>query len=600
MSRTFKIIILMAALISVSTVSAQDVQPTPPVPPVDKAQQGDLRTEIDELKKMVKALEEKLAAQETKQAEQAKAAEPTAEAKDETVAQIKELDRRVTKTERDTALQRIRFGGDYRFEAHSIRANVPAHYDGMKLQSLLVRTMFSMGILGRPPMSVSEINSTVAQNYSSYQLFTSNLTFSQLREQMAAFPPEMQQQLFGMLLPETYVPETKANNGILYTNRFRFRIDSQVAENMHFSARLSMYKVFGDSTGVQVFNGQPNTLNIDGTTSGVPNSDQLRVERAYFSWNKIGGSNFFLSIGRRPSTSGPPLNFRQDEPRGGTPSGSLIDFQFDGITFGYNVSENTILRLCYGLGYESGFGNGDLIKMPQDRLKDVHFLGGNFDIWASEKMLIQATVARAFNVTDGFNGLTVLPNNPLTGEQVGAPLVMRFTPSTNLGAINLAGILINRRIKKLDLFANVNYVGFRPNGESTPFGGLVSDPFETPVNRDGAMIYVGARYSFGEEDRTKLGFEFNHGTKYWFNFAHAEDDIIAPKTNTRGEVYESYLTHRLNNRFTLKGSYIYYNYRYSGSGWHLGAPKDLTTTPILGFPTYKDAQMLTISTIVKF
>lgn len=590
----------MAALISVSTVSAQDVQPTPPVPPVDKAQQGDLRTEIDELKKMVKALEEKLAAQETKQAEQAKAAEPTAEAKDETVAQIKELDRRVTKTERDTALQRIRFGGDYRFEAHSIRANVPAHYDGMKLQSLLVRTMFSMGILGRPPMSVSEINSTVAQNYSSYQLFTSNLTFSQLREQMAAFPPEMQQQLFGMLLPETYVPETKANNGILYTNRFRFRIDSQVAENMHFSARLSMYKVFGDSTGVQVFNGQPNTLNIDGTTSGVPNSDQLRVERAYFSWNKIGGSNFFLSIGRRPSTSGPPLNFRQDEPRGGTPSGSLIDFQFDGITFGYNVSENTILRLCYGLGYESGFGNGDLIKMPQDRLKDVHFLGGNFDIWASEKMLIQATVARAFNVTDGFNGLTVLPNNPLTGEQVGAPLVMRFTPSTNLGAINLAGILINRRIKKLDLFANVNYVGFRPNGESTPFGGLVSDPFETPVNRDGAMIYVGARYSFGEEDRTKLGFEFNHGTKYWFNFAHAEDDIIAPKTNTRGEVYESYLTHRLNNRFTLKGSYIYYNYRYSGSGWHLGAPKDLTTTPILGFPTYKDAQMLTISTIVKF
>lgn len=600
MSRTFKILISVVALIAASSVSAQDVQPTPPAQPIDKVQQGDLRTEIDELKKMVKALEEKLAAQESKQTEQAKTAEPETQVKDETAAQIKELDRRVTKTERDTALQRIRFGGDYRFEAHSIRANMPAHYDGMKLQSLLVRTMFSMGILGRPPMSVNEINSTVAQNYSSYQLFTSNLTFSQLREQMAAFPPEMQQQLFGMLLPETYVPETKANNGILYTNRFRFRIDSQVAENMHFSARLSMYKVFGDSTGVQVFNGQPTSLNIDGTTAGVPNSDQLRVERAYFAWNKIGGSNFFLSIGRRPSTNGPPLNFRQDEPRAGTPSGALIDYQFDGITFGYNISENTILRLCYGLGYESGFGNGELLKMPQDRLKDVHFLGGNFDIWSSENMLIQATVARAFNVTDGFNGLTVLPNNPLTGEQVGAPLVMRFTPSTNLGAINLAGVTFTRKFRKLDMFASVNYVGLRPNGESTPFGGLGSDPFETPVNRDGGMIYVGARYSFGEEDRTKLGFEFNHGTKYWFNFAQAEDDIIAPKTNTRGEVYESYLTHRLNNRFTVKGSYIHYNYRYSGSGWHLGAPKDLTTTPILGFPTYKDAQMLTISTIVKF
>src|SRR5512139_1065620 len=234
MSRTIRILILAAALIVTPAISAQDVQPTPPAQPIDKAQQGDLRAEIDELKKMVKALEEKFAAQETKQAEQAKVAEPTTEAKEETTAQIKELDRRVTKTERDTALQRIRFGGDYRFEAHSIRANVPAHYDGMKLQSLLVRTMFAMGVLGRPPMSVNEINSTVAQNYSSYQYFTSNLTFRQLREQMAAFPPEMQQQLFGMLLPETFVPETKANNGILYTNRFRFRIDTQVAENMHF------------------------------------------------------------------------------------------------------------------------------------------------------------------------------------------------------------------------------------------------------------------------------------------------------------------------------------------------------------------------------
>jgi hypothetical protein len=129
---------------------------------------------------------------------------------------------------------------------------------------------------------------------------------------------------------------------------------------------------------------------------------------------------------------------------------------------------------------------------------------------------------------------------------------------------------------------------------------MMSDPFETPVNRNGSMFYVGARYGFGEEERTKLGFEFNRGSKYWFNFAQAEDDIIAPKTNTRGEAYEVYLTHRINNRFTIKGDYIQYNYRYSGSGWHLGAPKDLTTTPILGFPTYKDARMVTISTIVRF
>lgn len=592
------LVITSLTLLMTFPLRAQTAEPTPTPPVADSAKEDDVRKELDQLKQMVKVLEDRLAAQEARQNQ--KPETQTAEVKDETAAQLKDLDRRVMKTERDTQLQRIRFGGDYRFEAHSIRATIPAHYDGMRLQSLLVRSMFAMNILGRPPMSVNEINNTVAANYGSYQYFTGNLTFSQLKEQMANFPPALQQQLFGMLLPETFVPESQANNKILYTNRFRFHIDAPVAENMSFSARLSMYKVFGDSTGVQVFNGQPTSLNIDGTTSGVPNSDQLRVERAYFSWKDIGGTKFFLSIGRRPSTSGPPLNFRQDELRGGTPTGALIDYQFDGITFGYNVSDKTVLRFCYGLGYESGFGNGDLVKLPQDRLKDVHFMGLNLDLWSTENMLVQATYARAFNVTDGFNGLTVLPNNPLTGEAVGAPIVMRFTPSTTVGSINLAGLTVTRKFKRLDVFGSVNYVGLQPNGQTTPFGGMMSDPFETPVNRNGAMFYVGARYGFGEEERTKLGFEFNHGTKYWFNFAQAEDDIIAPKTNTRGEVYETYLTHRINNRFIIKGDYIYYNYRYSGSGWHLGAPKDLTATPILGFPTYRTAHMLTVSTIVRF
>ena len=113
----------------------------------------------------------------------------------------------------------------------------------------------------------------------------------------------------------------------------------------------------------------------------------------------------------------------------------------------------------------------------------------------------------------------------------------------------------------------------------------MSDPFETPVNHDGGMFYAGVRYNFPQNDgRTKIGFEFNHGTKYWFNFAQAEDDIIAPKTDTRGNVYETYLTHRIYDRFIVKLGYIRYNYDYSGSGWHVGAPKDLDTAFHPGIP----------------
>jgi hypothetical protein len=362
-----------------------------------------------------------------------------------------------------------------------------------------------------------------------------------------------------------------------------------------------MYKVFGDSTGVQVFDGQPTSMSIDGTTARVPSGDMVRVDRAYFSWNQIAGSKLYLSIGRRPSTEGPPLNFRNDEPRGGTPSGALIDFQFDGITVGYNVSPKMTLRACYGMGYSSGFGNGNLLQNPADRVKSVHLFGGNFDLYNTDKTFIQVTLARAWNVTDGFDGLMVLPNNPLTGAAVGAPVVMRYAPSANLGAIDLYGINLQKKLGSFDLFVSGNWSGLRPNGQTTPFGGLMSDAFETPVNRNGQMYYVGVRYSIPKDDgRTKIGFEFNHGTRYWFNFAQAADDIIAPKTDTRGEVYETYLTHRISDHFLFKGSYINYNYTWSGSGWQVGAPKRLTSTPMLGFPTYDTAKMFTFGLVAEF
>lgn len=566
-----------------------------------------LRQEVDQLKKTLADLEKRLDAQEKKPDAQAPAPAP-AEAPKELEAQVKDLDQRVSKQERDAAVNRVRWGGDFRFEAHSITGEIPEHIDGMAMQNLLVKTLFVMnangGQMGELPPNPADfqnfLNSYVASHYGDYQFFTNNLTFAQLKSQFNSFPPAMQQQLMGYLAPLAHVDKYSYNNSIMYTNRLRLNLDSQLSENVSFTGRLSMYKVFGDSTGVQVFNGQPNTLNIDGNTTRVPNGDMLRVERAYFTWNKIGGSPLYLSIGRRPSTDGPPLNLRNDEPRGGTPMGSLIDYQFDGITIGYHFGENTVARICYGLGYESGFGNGDLLKTPADRLSDVHFLGGNIDLYATDKTLIQTTFARAFDVTDGFNGQIVFPVNPLTGDPI-PNFMMRFTPSTNLGDIGLFGFLAQQRVGKFDVFGNVNWSGTRPRpGVTTAFGGLMSDPFENPVDRNGYMVYFGGRYNMGPEDRTKLGFEYNHGSKYWFNFAQGEDDIVAPKTSTRGNVYESYLTHRITKRFIFKADYLYYDYQWSGSGWHIGAPKDLSSVPLLGFPTYKHAQMFTIGLTARF
>lgn len=596
-----RLALLLAALM-LTQLTAPASEPAPAKPDAAATTSADnpdqIRRELEALKKAMAALEARLAATEKQAQGTAKAGAPAVAS--ELVANVKELDQRVSTTEREQALDRIKFTGDYRFEAHTIRGNVPAHFDGMQLQNLVVKTMFAMPILGRPPGSVDEINSVVNKNWAGYQQFTSGLTFDKLKGAMGSFPAPLQQQLFGMLMPSTYVPAYADNTNALFTNRLRLKFDAKISDNMSFTGRLSMYKVFGDSTGVQMFNGQPSSLNMDGTTTSVPNSDQLRVERAYFSWNNIGGSKLYLSIGRRPSTEGPPMNFRQDEPRGGTPSGALIDYQFDGITVGYRVANNMVWRLCWGVGYQSGFGNANILRMPADRLKDTHFMGANMDLWETDKTLVQFTYAHAFNVTDGFEGLLTLPNNPVTGEAIGAPVVMRYTPSGNLGGFHLAGVNVTRKARAFDLYVSGNLNAMRPNGVTTPFGGLMSDPFEAPKNHTGYMYLAGLRYNFGNDERTKLGFEFNHGSQYWFNMSNAQDDLIAPKTSTRGSVFETYLTHRINNRFILKADFIKYLYDYSGSGWHVGAPKKLDQTPVLGFPTYDAATMFSLGVVTRF
>ena len=513
--------------------------------------------------------------------------------------QIKDLEKRVMKNERKTALDRINFTGDFRFEANNISTTTPDYFDGMRLQNLMVNTMFYMGATGSqmPPEDINEIDEFIAQNYAQYLYFTDNLTFDWLKQAVGMFPPEQMQGLMEYLLPHTFTPGYDFDNDLLYTSRLRLNINADVYKNVSFSGRLSMYKTWGDSAGVQVFNGQSNSFNIDGNTATVPNSDILRVERAYFDWKNIGGAPIYLSIGRRPSTEGPPLHYRQGEQRQGTPMGSLIDFQFDGITAGWHINEHSTARICYGMGYESGFGNG--VLTPTTALKDAWFLGLNWDIYNSDEMLIQTTIARGFDLTDGFGGLVTLPVNPVTGAEIGAPIVMRFTPSENLGDMDIMGLVLTRRDGPVDWFLNYNYNKSHPNDVTTPFGGLFSDPFETPESQTGHMWYVGAKFNFND-DKTAVGVEYNHGSEYWFNFTPAQDDLIGAKTATRGDVFEIYLLHMINKRFQFKLDYIDYSYDYSGSGWHMGAPKDLSSLQILGFPTYSSASMVKLGLVAKF
>lgn len=465
---------------------------------------------------------------------------------------LDELSSRLDKVEKKSGLDRINFTGDYRFQAHKIQATMAAYYNAMQPQMLI----------------------------NSYD----------------------------------------CDNDLLYTNRLRFNFNSEMTSNLSFRGRLAMYKTWGDSTGVQVFNGQSNSINTDGTTSRVPNSDLLRVERAFFTWDLF-DSPFYLSIGRRPSTDGPPVHIRWATPMGGTPMGTLVDYQFDGLTLGCRLVEylspiedliipgrtrnssmesalfpgNTI-RFCYGVGYDDGFGNAQ-----NNGLDDCTMYGFDWDLYHNEDMFIQIMYIKAKDVTDGFNGLVVMPMDPATGQPNNNNYISRFSPSVNVGDLTLSGLVISRHDAFLHYFLSWAQMSSEPSNKVNPmFGGLFCDGNESPKSQSGNMVYTGVRADLDYLNGLMLGLEYNMGSQYWFNFTHGADDILGSKLATRGSVVELYTIFNLNRWANLRLSWQSYNYEYSGSGWHLGTPKNLDDKPVLGFPTYKKAKVVSLATTIDF
>ena len=461
--------------------------------------------------------------------------------------ELDELSNRVDKPERHAALDRINFYGDLRNTVDSV------HYKNLVYSPGIKMNYPGAGIINVP---------------------------------MSAGPKE-----------------SDLNNDVLYTTRLRLGMKAKIAENMDFSGRLTMYKNWGDSTTTKVFDSW-NAFTMDGTDSGSTSGDWLRVERAFFDWRDIGGSNFYLSIGRRPSTYGPPTNFRENELRGGTPSGHLVNFNFDGVTIGYHLSELTgvegqTVRFCYGQGFESELGNGSLFNDDITKnLEDTHLGGFNIDVFNDGQTFVQATLFRAQNVVDGFKGSFAFPAQMMaqfapTINQDGQNFEnmnfeVRYTPTTVIGDINLAALGFSREEDNgFVWFGSLAWTQLNPNGKAGMFGGMGTSAVytfdgdgnidsitaEDDKTQNGYGVYVGIQVP---APMGKFGLEYNYGSQYWTPFTQAQDDVVGSKLATRGHAGEAYYIFDINSNAFLRIGAIYYDYQYSGSGSPVGKPEKVS------------------------
>ena len=140
----------------------------------------------------------------------------------------------------------------------------------------------------------------------------------------------------------------------------------------------------------------------------------------------------------------------------------------------------------------------------------------------------------------------------------------------------------------LNLFLSAAQSKTAPNGQlSGGQAGLLFNADSPAERQTGFAVYLGGRYDF-QSSGTKIGAEYNQGSRFWVGMVPAGDDIWTSKLGTRGSVYEVYLIQELNRKpISKKGKafvrlgYQYYKFDYTGSNNWVGAPEkisELSTT----------------------
>jgi hypothetical protein len=387
------------------------------------------------------------------------------------------------------------------------------------------------------------------------------------------------------------VPAYQPKNESMYTNRFGLNLNAKATENVSVTARLMMYKTFGnndDSAATGPFFADRIGV-FDGTIGHVPSSNYLNVDRVYASWNNIADEGIWFSVGRRPSTNGTPAHLRQNDPRPGTGGAPalLVDYAFDGMTLGWapDIDElpGAYAKICYGRGYESGFS-----RATGNSLKDTDMIGISVVPIDTDALRFWLQWNRGMNIFD-------------SPKLYASAWGMNMAPSTNVGDIDWYGVGALGTIKRvgpgeLNWFADVGLSKTHPNGNtsgSLSGLGLLNGQLGAPEganDKTGSAIYLGLRYDL--PSKTKLGLEYNHGSKNWITFSPAAADAWTSKVGTRGNVYEAYviqeldqkpISSRLAKAFFRLG-FQYYDFQYTGSNNWMGAPvrlSDVTAATVL-------------------
>jgi len=497
---------------------------------------------------------------------------------------------------------RIQWSGDIRNRIDSHKVDTAEHYSATNIAGMAAEFIDNPGNLvglfdGSDAGPLSLASEQRIGEFMAAQRITAPATFQHVGGIMAQMTAAERKGLADGQLSPTITNAQSWENETNYTTRVRLNMRVKATENIEVKARFVSYKTWGMSS---MPNGETNedgdhdvsspyflnSRSFDGTSGRQPVDNILRVDRAFMNWNNIAGQPLWFSIGRRPTTDGPPAHLRMgSDKRMATPI-NYMDYPFDGISLGYayalpmNMDGSGRIRFCYGRGYEAG-------SLVEDSgMNDVDFAGLSWDVMKSGDRFVNLQSFAALNI---FNvpGDTVFPNPYEIAAAAYAnvdPELSGMNSNEYLDRMNMGNIYHTSAVY-MDKLADFNYFvtgGWSrsdANGTDEMGTSLLGDSWAEPSTKDGYGFYVGGRYDI-DSLGLKLGLEYNWGSKNWLAFTPGHDDMYSSKLYTRGQVVEAYLVYDLPGgeaiskfgKAFMRLGYQHYDYEYTYSGMWLGTP----------------------------
>lgn len=356
---------------------------------------------------------------------------------------------------------------------------------------------------------------------------------------------------WGAELETTVANFSGTNSGVDYTNNnvwssmLKLKMNSKISDKLKFTGRIIMNKNWSDST---------DAANIQDSNQGrTDGGSKLYVERAYIDYSPT--KSFTLTVGRQPSNDGPGMNLIQDTPRKATYPSLLFNGNADGIVMTYDIGVSKMkTRFAYGKGYQwDDETYGHMTENTSD-ISDLNVYGFFVEGEVAPKSLGQ--------------NLWVLSVVKAT-DFVGNALSTTSPNDENLGDATLYGLYFENNkafSTSLNYFVSLGFSNMESNGNMVNFG-YGDMPL---VDGTGHAVHVGLRYDIS--NKTKIGYEYNQGSKKWFSFTAGSTDLMN-KLSTRGKVHDVYFIKNIDMFQLVRIGYTAISYDYTGSGWHVGDPQ---------------------------